>query len=116
MATTKVAGEFSLVYLVWNSISNLRTQQEQVECFRNAASHLAPGGRFVIELWVPALRRLPPGQLAVPMSVDQGHLVLDTYDPVIPGGDLAPRLAGAGRGPPATRAAGSATSGRLSAT
>lgn len=82
MATTKVAGEFSLVYLVWNSISNLRTQQEQVECFRNAASHLAPGGRFVIELWVPALRRLPPGQLAVPMSVDQGHLVLDTYDPV----------------------------------
>lgn len=80
MATTTVPGEFSLVYLVWNSISNLRTQQEQVECFRNAARHLVPGGRFVIELWVPALRRLPPNQLAVPMSVDEGHLVLDTYD------------------------------------
>ena len=52
MATTTVPGEFSLVYLVWNSISNLRTQKEQVECFRNAARHLRPGGRFVIELWV----------------------------------------------------------------
>ncbi|WP_342803871.1 class I SAM-dependent DNA methyltransferase [Luteipulveratus flavus] len=50
MATTVVPGEFSLVYLVWNSIGNLRTQDEQVACFRNAARHLAPGGRFVIEL------------------------------------------------------------------
>lgn len=80
MATTKVAGEFSLVYVVWNSISNLRTQQEQVQCFRNAANHLSPGGRFVIELWIPPLRRLPPGQLAVPMSLDESHLVFDTYD------------------------------------
>ena len=80
MATTAVPGEFSLVYLVWNSISNLLTQQEQVECFRNAARHLSPGGRFVIELWVPPVRRLPPGQLAVPMSIDDGHLVFDTYD------------------------------------
>jgi SAM-dependent methyltransferase len=80
MATTKVPGEFSLVYLVWNSISNLRTQREQVECFRNAARHLSPGGRFVIELWVPPVRRLPPGQLAAPMSVGDGHLVFDTYD------------------------------------
>lgn len=80
MATTSVPGEFSLVYLVWNSISNLRTQQEQVECFRNAARHLNSGGRFVIELWVPPVRRLPPGQLAAPMSVDDGHLVFDTYD------------------------------------
>jgi SAM-dependent methyltransferase len=80
MATTKVPGEFSLVYLVWNSISNLRTQQEQVQCFRNAARHLSPGGRFVIELWVPPVRRLPPGQLAAPMAVGEGHLVFDTYD------------------------------------
>lgn len=50
MATTRVPGEFSLVYLVWNTIGNLRTQAEQVACFRNAARHLAPGGRFVIEL------------------------------------------------------------------
>ncbi len=80
MATTTVPGEFSLVYLVWNSISNLRTQQEQVACFRNAARHLAPGGRFVIELWIPPIRRLPPGQVAVPMSMTEGHLVFDTYD------------------------------------
>lgn len=80
MATTTVPGEFSLVYLVFNSISNLRTQQEQVECFRNAARHLAPGGRFVIELWVPPLRRLPPGQLAAPMTVSAEHLCVDTYD------------------------------------
>jgi SAM-dependent methyltransferase len=80
MATTTVPGEFAVVYLVWNSIANLRTQAEQVECFRNAARHLSPGGRFVIELWVPPVRRLPPGQLAAPMSVDEGHLVFDTYD------------------------------------
>ncbi len=80
MATTRVPGEFSLVYLVWNTISNLRTQREQVECFRNAARHLIPGGRFVIELWIPPVRRLPPGQSAVPMSLDAGHLVFDTYD------------------------------------
>ncbi|PVG84794.1 SAM-dependent methyltransferase [Nocardioides gansuensis] len=82
MATTTVPGEFSLVFLVWNTISNLRTQAEQVACFRNAARHLRPGGRFVIELWVPPLRRLPPGQTAVPISLDEGHLVLDTYDVV----------------------------------
>ena len=80
MATTTVQGTFSLVYLVWNSISNLRTQAEQVACFRNAARHLIPGGRFVIELWVPPIRRLPPGQQAVPMTLDPGHLVFDTYD------------------------------------
>jgi SAM-dependent methyltransferase len=80
MATTTVPGEFSLVYLVWNSISNLRTPQEQVECFRNAARHLSAGGRFVIELWVPPVRRLPPGQLAAPISVGAGHLIFDTYD------------------------------------
>ena len=64
MATTVVegAGSFALVYLVYNTISNLQTQDEQVECFVNAARHLAPGGRFVIELFVPPLRRLPPGQ------------------------------------------------------
>ena len=82
MATTRVPGEFSLVYLVWNTISNLRTQDEQVECFRNAARHLQPGGRFVIELGVPPIRRLPPGQDAVPSGVDEGHLVFDTYDVV----------------------------------
>ncbi len=80
MATTVVPGEFSLVFLPWNSISNLKTQHEQVECFRNAARHLAPGGHFVIELWVPPLRRLPPGQQSVPSDVSDGHLGFDTYD------------------------------------
>lgn len=82
MATTVVhgSGRFSLVFLVWNSISNLRTQAEQVQCFRNAAHHLRPGGRFVIDLWVPPIQRLLPGQEAVPMSLDEEHLVFDTYD------------------------------------
>ena len=68
MATASVDGQFSLVYVVWNSIGNLRTQVEQVACFRNAARHLLPGGRFVVELWVPGIRRFPPGQVAVPFS------------------------------------------------
>ena len=80
MATTRAPREFSLVYLVWNTIGNLRTQDEQVACFRNAARHLQPGGRFVIELWVPPLRRLPPGQLAAPFEVSESHLGFDTYD------------------------------------
>jgi SAM-dependent methyltransferase len=80
MATTTVPREFSLVYVVWNSIGNLRTQQEQVACFRNAAAHLSPGGRFVIELWVPGLRRFPPGQVAVPFHVGEHHAGFDTYD------------------------------------
>jgi SAM-dependent methyltransferase len=82
MATTTVpgAGDFSLVFLTWNSISNLRTQAEQVQCFRNAAHHLRPGGRFVIELWVPPIQRLSPGERSIPMSLDEDHLVLDTYD------------------------------------
>lgn len=80
MATTQVPGEFNLVFLVWNSISNLRKQEEQVECFRNAARHLAPGGRFVIELFVPPLRRLPPGQVAVPFEVSEAHTGFDTFD------------------------------------
>ncbi|MEV7154424.1 class I SAM-dependent methyltransferase [Streptomyces misionensis] len=79
MAKTVVPGEFSLVYLVYNTISNLLTQDEQVECFRNAARHLAPGGRFVIELGVPPLRFLPPGQVAVPFDVSEQHLGFDTF-------------------------------------
>ena len=80
MATTRVEGLFSLVYVVWNSIGNVRTQAEQVEVFRNAARHLAPGGRFVIELWIPGIRRLPPGQTAVPFEVSDRHTGFDTYD------------------------------------
>ncbi|WP_042429040.1 class I SAM-dependent DNA methyltransferase [Streptacidiphilus anmyonensis] len=80
MATARVPGEFQLAYLVFNTISNLLTQAEQVACFRNAARHLAPGGRFVIELWVPQLRQLPPGQQAVVWESAPGYIGLDTYD------------------------------------
>ncbi|MEV0457369.1 class I SAM-dependent DNA methyltransferase [Catellatospora methionotrophica] len=82
MASTTVPGAFSLVYVVWNSIGNLRTQDEQVRCFQNAARHLAPGGRFVIELWVPGIRRFPPGQAGVPFAVTDQHVGFDTYDMV----------------------------------
>lgn len=80
MATAVAPGAFSLVYVVWNSIGNLRTQDEQVQCFANAARHLAPGGRFVVELWIPGIRRFPPGQAAVPFHVGDHHAGFDTYD------------------------------------
>lgn len=80
MAVTHVPGAFTLVYLVYNTISNLLTQAKQVACFRNAARHLTPGGRFVIELWVPELRKLPPGQQATVWHSEPGYIGLDTYD------------------------------------
>ncbi|MGA8044631.1 MAG: class I SAM-dependent methyltransferase [Dermatophilaceae bacterium] len=82
MATTRLDGLFTLVYLVFNTIGNLRTQEEQIQCFSNAAAHLAPGGHFLIELGVPALRLLSPGQIAVPFEVTDRHTGVDTYDPV----------------------------------
>ena len=81
-ATAPGCGTFSLVYLVFNTIGNLRTQAEQVACFANAARHLRPGGRFVVELWLPPLRKMPPGQEAVPFDVGDEHLGVDTYDVV----------------------------------
>lgn len=80
MATVRVPGEFALVFLVFNSIANLRTQEEQVECFRNAARHLRPGGRFVLELWVPDVRALAPGSDALAREVRDGFAAFDTYD------------------------------------
>lgn len=80
MATAVAPGKYSLVYLVFNTISNLLTQARQVACFQNAARHLLPGGRFVIELWVPELRKLPPGQQAVVWHNEPGYIGLDTYD------------------------------------
>ena len=79
-ATTRVDGTFRLVYLVYNTISNLTTQDEQVECFHNAAEHLAPGGRFVIELFVPVLQRLPPGETVRAFTVSPTRLGFDEYD------------------------------------
>jgi hypothetical protein len=82
MATTRVDGSFHLVFLVYNTISNLLTQDAQVECFRNAARHLSPGGHFVVELWVPQLQMLPPGAPAVVFGAEPGYVGLDTYDVV----------------------------------
>lgn len=80
MATVRAGGEFSVVYLVFNTIANLLTQQEQVDCFRNAAAHLRPGGCFVIELWVPDLRTLSAGAPVQVFSAEDGYLGLDVVD------------------------------------
>ncbi len=79
MTSTRVCSDATLVYLVFNTITNLRSQQQQVQCFRNAAAHLSPGGRFVIETGVPQLRRLLPGESIVPFDVSPHHLGFDEY-------------------------------------
>ncbi len=84
MTTTRVPGEFSLVYLVFSTISNVTTQDGQVDVFVNAAAHLRPGGLFLVEVGLPDLRRLPPGQDTVPFTVDPagGYVGFDQYDVV----------------------------------
>jgi SAM-dependent methyltransferase len=79
-ATTTVEETFSLAYVVFNTIMNLTTQEAQVACFRNAARHLAPGGRFVIEVGVPQLQRLPPGERFRPFHVGSEHVGFDEYE------------------------------------
>ena len=79
-ATATAGRAFRLVYLVYNTIGNLASQDDQVDCFRNAAAHLEPGGHFVIEVGVPDLRRLPPGQTVVPFTLKPGRLGFDEYD------------------------------------
>ena len=81
-ASATVEGTFSLAYLVFNTVMNLTTQEEQVACFANAARHLAPGGSFVIEVSVPRLRSLPPGERFHPFTVEPGHVGIDEYDTV----------------------------------
>jgi len=79
-ATTRVEGSFRLAYLVFNTINNLTTQDEQVACFRNVAAHLEPGGCFVIEVGVPQLQRLPPGETFHAFDVSPAHVGFDEYD------------------------------------
>jgi SAM-dependent methyltransferase len=78
-ATTRVDGGFTLAYLVFNTITNLTTQDEQVDCFCNAAEHLEPGGCFVIEVGVPDLRRLPPGETIRVFAADGSYVGFDEY-------------------------------------
>jgi SAM-dependent methyltransferase len=79
-ATARVGRTFRLAYLVFNTIMNLTTQDEQVDCFRNVAAHLEPGGCFVIEVQVPDLQRLPPGETVRAFTVTPTHLGFDEYD------------------------------------
>jgi SAM-dependent methyltransferase len=79
-ATTAVDGTFSLAYLVYNTIMNLTTQAAQVACFRNASAHLDPGGCFVIEVMIPELQRLPPGETIHPFHVSESRWGFDEYD------------------------------------
>ncbi len=82
MATARAEGDFDLVYLVYNTIENLLTQDEQVACFCNAAEHLVPGGRFVIDVVVPRLRQLPVGETMLAFDVAEGHFGVDEFDVV----------------------------------
>ena len=79
-ATTTVEGQFSVAYLVFNTIENLTSQDEQVACFMNVAAHLQPGGCFVIEVGIPDLQRLPPGETVRPFTVTPERLGFDEYD------------------------------------
>jgi SAM-dependent methyltransferase len=79
-ATTRVDASFNLAYLVRNTIANLTTQAAQVDCFLNVAEHLDPGGCFVIELYIPDLQRLPPGETIHAFTVTPTHLGFEEYD------------------------------------
>jgi hypothetical protein len=80
MASVRIEGRFRLVYLLFNTIGNLTTQEEQVACFANASIHLEPGGCFVVEVGVPELRRLPPGERYVIFHADADGWGIDEYD------------------------------------
>jgi SAM-dependent methyltransferase len=79
-ATTRVGAGFSLAYVVFNTIMNLTTQDEQIACFANVAAQLAPGGCFVVEVGVPQLQRLPPGEKLRPFDVGTAHVGIDEID------------------------------------
>ena len=84
-ATASAPGTFRLAFLCWNGIQNLTTQDAQVACFGNVARHLEPGGRFVVEVGLPDLQRLPPGERYRPFRVDADRLGFDEYDVVTQG-------------------------------
>ena len=82
MTSTRAPGTFRLVYLVFNTIMNVTTQDEQVAVFRNAAAHLEPGGVFVLEVLVPQMRRLPHGELGRVFTMEDDHVGIETFDDV----------------------------------
>jgi SAM-dependent methyltransferase len=82
MAETRVEGEFGLVYLIFNTIMNLTTQDDQVRCFENAAAHLISGGHFVVEVIVPKIRALPRGSTAHVFAMDSDHIGIEEFTDV----------------------------------
>jgi hypothetical protein len=82
MSTARVNGQFSLVYLVFNTICNLTSQEAQIACFRNASAHLKRGGHFVIEVDVPPLQRLPFGETRLAFGQSPRHWGIDEIDVV----------------------------------
>jgi SAM-dependent methyltransferase len=85
MAESRVEGSFRVVCLVFNTIMNLTTQAQQVACFRNAAAHLEPGGRFIVECMVPELRKLPPGETFRVFYGSDNYWGIDEYDAISQG-------------------------------
>jgi SAM-dependent methyltransferase len=83
MTTVRVPGRFTLVYLVANTIMNVTTQEEQLAAFANAAAHLQPGGCFVVEVIVPQLRRVPPGEVGRIFRLDPDHVGIETFDDLV---------------------------------
>jgi SAM-dependent methyltransferase len=83
MTSTRVEGKFKLVYLVFNTIMNVTTQEEQTAVFQNACAHLEPGGRFVVEVIVPQLRRVPAGEIARVFRNEPGHVGIETFDDLV---------------------------------
>ncbi len=79
-STLSVGGSFSIVYLIFNTIMNLTTQEAQVACFHNAAAHLVPGGCFIIEVMLPDLQRLPHGEIIRPFKISDIQLGFDEYN------------------------------------
>lgn len=83
MCTTRVGEDFSLVYTVANSLMNVTTQQEQLSAFANAARHLRTGGAFVVELIVPQLQKVPPGETARVFTLEPDHVGIETFDDLV---------------------------------
>jgi SAM-dependent methyltransferase len=84
-STTAVDGTYSLAYVVFNTLGNLTAQAAQSACFRNVAAHLEPGGCFVVEIGVPELQRLPPGDTMRVFHASETHWGIDEYDVAIQG-------------------------------
>jgi SAM-dependent methyltransferase len=83
MTTTRVSGRFTLVYVVWNAIMNVTTQDDQIAVFMNAAAHLEPGGCFVVEVIVPQLHRVLPGEVGRIFEFEIDHVGIDTFDDLV---------------------------------